>query len=415
MILPLHRRGRSSSSSSDKNKTESLVQQAFEEIVESSDFLVIPEHENKGVSSSATNASASSSTIACRVPAFGEDASVSLTPQQGEDPRPSHKDHDNYHDHFILQVDGSSVTDTEFGWICAKFYECRDSFGGTLDLTALRSVVTEHFNELPPHPGYTPTVQGSPTLQATLARPDVLHQLEQQGYVVLDNVLPKTNDRQHEQLSEYLHEKTNQGSNVRRDTVHFVSQAEAQACGMQDHFHELMAIATHLNDLQDDHLRSSPNNAVRPATLEQPLTVPKSIQLAEYGKDDFYIAHSDNSLDIAVANVDTDAKIADDESGLLRNNFRHYTCILYLNSHWTADMGGALRIYLNSREYLYPKEAAEECDHVDILPENGRLLLFDSCLVHAVQRVKQAEQTRRALTLWIKRPNDSGVRGEKFF
>ena len=78
-------------------------------------------------------------------------------------------------------------------------------------------------------------------------------------------------------------------------------------------------------------------------------------------------------------------------------------------------MGGALRLYLNSRHYQTPQEAVAECEYVDILPENGRLLIFDSCLVHSVQRVTQGEQTRRALTLWINRPNDSGVRGEVFY
>ena len=61
---------------------------------------------------------------------------------------------------------------------------------------------------------------------------------------------------------------------------------------------------------------------------------------------------------------------------------------------------------------LMPVEAKEQCEFVDINPTNGRLLLFDSRLYHSVQKVKSASKSRLALTLWIMRPEDSGVRGE---
>jgi len=366
VIMPLQRKR--------LNSTEGFVNRAFNEIVDSTEFLVRKEQNLKGAT--------------CDVPAFGKDASVSLTLAPME----------NRNDCFILSVDGASISDEEFGWICAKFYECRDSFGEALDLSPLRTVVAGHFTSIPPHPGYSPSRFGGTNSLKKELSPSILETLTEQGYVVLDDIFPKTHSHQHAQLSEFLQEKTNQAKNIRRDTVHFVHQDEAVVCGMQEHFTQLMSIATHLNH----HLTipESPYSPMSPATEEHPLTVPPAIQLAEYGENDFYVAHSDNSLS---------------PCGMVRNNFREYTCILYLNSNWTADMGGALRLYLNSRHYQTPQEAVAECEYVDILPENGRLLIFDSCLVHAVERVTQGEQTRRALTLWINRPNDSGVRGEVFY
>lgn len=80
----------------------------------------------------------------------------------------------------------------------------------------------------------------------------------------------------------------------------------------------------------------------------------------------------------------------------------------------TATDGGALRLYLNSQDCTVPSEA-EPLPHVDIEPWNGRLLIFDSRLVHAVRPNTSAQKQRRALTLWINRPNHSGVRGEVYY
>ena len=262
VVMPLQRVRRDS--------TEDFLHRAFNEIVDSTEFLV----QNKE----------GSTTTSCNVPAFGEDASVSLTLAPEE----------NKNDSFVLSVDGSSVSDEEFGWICAKFYECRDSFGEALDLSPLRTVVAEHFTAIPPHPGYNPTrFGGTHSLERQLS-PPVLNTLSEQGYVVLDDIFPKTHSHQHAQLSEFLQEKTNQAKDIRRDTVHFVHQDEAVVCGMQEHFTQLMSIANHLNHNLD--IPESPHSAMSPATEEHPLTVPRAIQLAEYGENDFYVAHSDNSL-----------------------------------------------------------------------------------------------------------------------
>ena len=98
----------------------------------------------------------------------------------------------------------------------------------------------------------------------------------------------------------------------------------------------------------------------------------------------------------------------------IRNNFRCYTCILYCNDGWNKDLdGGALRIYPDSLKFAKPTDAEKLCDFVDINPINGRLLIFDSRLVHSVEKVT-SEKKRLALTLWIRRPEKNGVRGEMF-
>jgi len=112
-----------------------------------------------------------------------------------------------------------------------------------------------------------------------------------------------------------------------------------------------------------------------------------------------YFLLSDNSLD---------------RDGAVRANFRHITCIYYLNENWECtEDGGSLRIYPGSSNLFSSSEAKHKCRYVDINPINGRLLLFDSKLYHSVQEVKK-DKSRLALTLWITKPDDSGVRGERW-
>jgi Rps23 Pro-64 3,4-dihydroxylase Tpa1-like proline 4-hydroxylase len=87
------------------------------------------------------------------------------------------------------------------------------------------------------------------------------------------------------------------------------------------------------------------------------------------------------------------------------------------DNDWDMERdGGALRLYPGSQHFrsLEDAVAAGQDNYVDISPVNGRLLLFDSCLVHSVQKVTSPNKRRRALTLWINRPNNSGVRGEVY-
>jgi Rps23 Pro-64 3,4-dihydroxylase Tpa1-like proline 4-hydroxylase len=97
-------------------------------------------------------------------------------------------------------------------------------------------------------------------------------------------------------------------------------------------------------------------------------------------------------------------------------SFCRYTCILYLNDNdWDMELdGGALRLYPNVKDvHVLGESVGLAADNfVDIAPINGRLLMFDSRLVHSVQPVTSTTKRRRALTLWINKPNNSDVRGE---
>lgn len=66
---------------------------------------------------------------------------------------------------------------------------------------------------------------------------------------------------------------------------------------------------------------------------------------------------------------------------------RVLSCSLYLNDHWSAGYGGALR--------LYAPEGPRE-----ILPRGGRLVVFDSMLEH---EVLPATRPRLSLTGWFRR------------
>jgi Rps23 Pro-64 3,4-dihydroxylase Tpa1-like proline 4-hydroxylase len=46
-------------------------------------------------------------------------------------------------------------------------------------------------------------------------------------------------------------------------------------------------------------------------------------------------------------------------------------------------------------------DEAKRSKPVDINPKGGRLLVFDSSMVHSVEKVTQSRIPRRALTIWI--------------
>ena len=72
-------------------------------------------------------------------------------------------------------------------------------------------------------------------------------------------------------------------------------------------------------------------------------------------------------------------------------------------------------MYLDSAHCEIPNTAKATHNYVDINPSNGKLLLFDSRMIHSVEKVLHHSKIRRALTLWITRPEESGVTGESYF
>jgi len=376
----------------------------FDAMVETSDFLVKSPWCQPGE---------------CRIPLFGDSVRITFGPQQSQD-------HDlNIHPTaYTLQMMGDGVDDTnnsdpplqesDFGWICAKFLECKKDFPG-LDTKPLAQRVASHYNSQPPHPGYDAALgvaaaEGSATENQQqmqgLLNDQVLSELQREGFVVVDSNQIQTSEQASEKLGDFvLGKSTGQDAEARTDAVAFLDRAEAELCDIGNQFDFLMSIASHLNDnlnLNDPTSSTSTEecyNPIAPGTHDKPLSNPSRIQAAEYGMNDFYTAHSDNSW--ADVNV--------------RNNYRYYTCILYCNEGWTPADGGALRLYRDSTQLLVPSHAKTLCPHVDVNPHNGRLLIFDSKLVHSVEKVTQDLKSRRALTLWILKPEDSGVRGEVYY
>ncbi len=82
--------------------------------------------------------------------------------------------------------------------------------------------------------------------------------------------------------------------------------------------------------------------------------------------------------------------------------------------------GGALRIYPNTTNLRNPSDVlltknnnnnnkSIHFEYEDINPSNGKLLIFDSRLVHSVEKVTALDKKRLALTIWLMKPEDCGV------
>lgn len=124
---------------------------------------------------------------------------------------------------------------------------------------------------------------------------------------------------------------------------------------------------------------------VAPATPNAVLTVPPEVMAAVYPGGGCRLApHVDNSYS--------------SETGS-RWNARELTAIIYANApDWNAQRdGGQLKIWPHSTDYQW-----EESEAVCIEPLGGRLVVFFSCFRH---EVLPATRTRRAMQLWIFRPD----------
>ena len=71
--------------------------------------------------------------------------------------------------------------------------------------------------------------------------------------------------------------------------------------------------------------------------------------------------------------------------------YRKVSCILYLNSEWRAEDGGALRLYT---------DPSDETFYQDVYPEGGTLVCFLSNLIH--HEVLPAARERMSLTGWFR-------------
>ena len=312
----------------------------------------------------------------------------------------------------------------DFGMLCLELYRYRADIRDVVCIDALTLTVVDYLNNRPPDPGVDAELTSADKNLGSLLRrivdPASLDRLMRDGYVAIDGAV-RTSQTSSLRLGKWARKgKTDQGPSVRSDTVSFLNREDAIACSIEHQYDFLLALASHLNEYYD--LQTSPYEPVLPGTRGHPLTNPggSNVQMAEYGHRDFYVPHSDNSVAMEVrgsnAFDDDDGPIS--STGKLpkrRSNWRCITAILYLNEGWTASDGGQLRMYLNSAGVERPSTAADTHRHVDINPSNGKLLLFDSRMVHSVEEVLNDKgKVRRALTLWILRPENSGVTGEDY-
>jgi hypothetical protein len=182
----------------------------------------------------------------------------------------------------------------------------------------------------------------------------------------------------------------------RTDNVSFLNRDNALEYGLEDQHDFLLTLASHLNCNLDFSLQGpSPYKPVFPGTAKRPLTNPGgfNVQIAEYGENDYYIPHSDNSIDVKInpyrafygtrmiEAMDNLPPSALNSDGTLlpsrRSNWRYITAILYMNDGWETSDGGQLRMFLNSVGELDPCMVVNRYKYIDINPSNGKLLLFD--------------------------------------
>ena len=189
-------------------------------------------------------------------------------------------------------IDGYSLNiktenDQDLWFLCTKlsFFlkEVED-----LSLYPLRKLVAEHYNTLPPHPGFLAEPGKSRHNLHTIIGRTKLEEVEKQGFTVIEsNVM--TTAATANCLLNLLKKKTGQDKSIRSDSVVFLNQEDSIACGFQEHYQLLMGVTSYLNE----HLNfeESDFEPLYPGTKRMPLTNPKEIQAAVYRENEFYTEH----------------------------------------------------------------------------------------------------------------------------
>jgi len=386
------------SSTWDSAQVEDRVMEAFDAMVDSTEFW---QSVDRGIAS---------------IPLFG-DAQVRI------------QRHEHQQDAFELELTASlssasssasspaapadsqpPLSIRDFRWICAKLHECRAMFGDVLDMSVLDDLMITHQQSAQSQFAGTDAahakLSGSPVIDEIFAcNVNALQELKTNGYTVIDTNL-LASEESHHRLSQLLQIKSSQDATIRTDTIKFLDRTMATDCGLQQQHDVLMGLASYLNEYyfgHDQALQEAwPFPPRLPATTERPLTNPKFIQAAEYNANEFYVAHRDN---VYLDDTQQQRRLRPRR----RSNLRYITCILYCNDNWTKKDGGALRLYPNTTTHPMTNINTDELEHVDVLPCNGRLLIFESMLLHSVEKVKHPTKKRLALTCWINRPDESSL------
>uniref|UniRef100_A0A7S1QK27 Fe2OG dioxygenase domain-containing protein n=1 Tax=Alexandrium catenella TaxID=2925 RepID=A0A7S1QK27_ALECA len=234
----------------------------------------------------------------------------------------------------------------------------------------------------------------------------LVRRLLRQGYAVISDALPGGADKfvremEHLDHSGKLYQADEQTHGQRGDRILWVDELGAifhhRAPAISFAVTLLKGLADVLNPALTRHHHArmaagDPAHAaepVSPATAESVLTISPRAMAATYPPGARYIAHTDNRYN-------TDMK--------RRVNPRELTAILYANSpDWDVKTdGGALKIYPDSE--VFADGVPKGSKGVTVSPVGGRLVIFFSALWH---EVCPAKRPRRALTLWILRPDEA--------
>lgn len=200
----------------NKDLSVRLLKYAFQELVETTEIFV-------------QNSPAQFQDSSCLVPALGPGTELQF--QQNS---PSYM-FPNWSTEFVLNVNANENSD--FGWICVKFFEQKELFEDYVDTSSLYEAVVNHYNSAPPHPGFpagSAELSNSPQMDQLFGQQEFpMDELQDNGFLVLDNG-PQSTAAGHVLLDQFLNFKTDQSSNVRTDSVHFLNRNEAMSCGFQE-------------------------------------------------------------------------------------------------------------------------------------------------------------------------------------
>lgn len=111
------------------------------------------------------------------------------------------------------------------------------------------------------------------------------------------------------------------------------------------------------------------------------LRMQEDAMVAAYKSGAFYYRHTDNKM----------------------GKDRCLTAVYYMNRNWDSQVGGSIRLFPGLPDNPYTQSAElEGVHHVDVLPQEDSLILFDSHnMLHEVLRHTAEGQQRYAMTLWF--------------
>eukprot|EP00979_Chaetoceros_neogracilis_P001669 scaffold303_cov285-Chaetoceros_neogracile.AAC.13 len=224
---------------------------------------------------------------------------------------------------------------------------------------------------------------------------DAIKQLDQDGYVVLENWLPKIVVQELRKDVQDLRSKgkfntakigqdsTNTlNTDIRIAETCFLGKSKLQDVPSESRSQlysvlENLRAALSANDILD-RLDSNGDLVKAAPALDASLS---ELSYAYYPTGGFYRRHTDAVVGSASV-------------------LRSYSLLMYLNNEWKESDGGRLRVHLDSGKDFLPE--GEEPNYVDVEPKGGTLILFRSEQIP--HEVLDTKAERMAIVGWYNRP-----------